>query len=581
MEKQGTSSVFKRLFLIFLGLVIVVYAVIAVFFLRYVQQQRKIEMTGHITRVSTSASVIEQQIQAVTNVQVQLVNDTRIKRLSLGLYGDGYERSQLILDLVASIQTTQSMNSMIHDIVLLFPGECVSLSARGGYQRNEYDTAQFHAQSSSSTGQLSVADNMLQMKVAYPLKNSVDENYIPDYEVRIILSPQYLNGYLESFRHEDLEGAFWVFDNGQTRMPLFTDKSNELAMLMHWDEEWSKAGKPPSYTSQHMCEDGEYLFITKQLDMRSLTLFAYQDTNAMAWGLDSTLIHMAVIIVGMGLMFWLIIVWANSAVNKPIRKIMEAFEKVRIGDLDIRIFHKSNDEFAYIYDSFNDTVEMIDTLIDNVKEQKALLQNAELMQLQSQINPHFLYNSFYNIKFLAQNEECEQIETFVTALARYYRFINKETDMDVSLAAEVGHMENYIEIQQLRFGDKISVEKAELPDHVKNMSVPKLILQPIIENAYNYGLKDKLEGGLLRIEYQQQEQWLDIVIGDNGGAVTEEKLQQLRRQINTFEGDAANHAMTNINRRLQLSYGEEYGVKLDINEAGGLRVTLRLKISAV
>ena len=71
---------FKRLFLIFLGLVIVVYAVIAVFFLRYVQQQRKIEMTGHITRVSTSASVIEQQIQAVTNVQVQLVNDTRIKR---------------------------------------------------------------------------------------------------------------------------------------------------------------------------------------------------------------------------------------------------------------------------------------------------------------------------------------------------------------------------------------------------------------------------------------------------------------------------------------------------------------------
>ena len=109
----------------------------------------------------------------------------------------------------------------------------------------------------------------------------------------------------------------------------------------------------------------------------------------------------------------------------------------------------------------------------------------------------------------------------------------------------------------------------------------EVVLQPIIENAYNYGLKDKLEGGLLRIEYQQQEQWLDIVIDDNGGAITEEKLQQLRRQINTFEGDAANHAMTNINRRLQLSYGEDYGVKLDINEAGGLQVTLRLKISAV
>ena len=581
MEKQGTSSVFKRLFLVFLGLVIVVYAVIAVFFLRYVQQQRKIEMTGQITRVSTSASVIEQQIRAVTNVQVQLLNDTRVKRLSLGLYGDGYERSQLILDLVSSIQTTQSMNSMIHDIILIFPGEHVSLSARDGYRRNEYDAAQFHAQSSSSTGQLSVTRGMLEMKVAYPLKNSVDENYIPDYEVRIILSPQYLNDYLESFRHKDLEGAFWVFDNGQTRKPLFTDKPSEIVMQNHWDEDWVNAGRPSAHTSQHMCEDGEYLFATKRLGEQSLILFTYQDTDVIAWGLDSTLIHMAVIIIGMGLMFWWIVVWANRAVNKPIRKIMEAFEKVRSGDMEIRIFHKSNDEFGYIYDSFNDTVEMIDALIDNVKEQKELLQNAELMQLQSQINPHFLYNSFYNIKFLAQNEEYEQIEAFVTALARYYRFINKETNLDVSLAAEVGHMENYIEIQQLRFGDKISVEKAELPENVKNMRVPKLVLQPIIENAYNYGLKDKLEGGLLRIEYQQQEQWLDIVIGDNGGAVTEEKLQQLRRQINTFEGDAANHAMTNINRRLQLSYGEEYGVKLDINEAGGLQVTLRLKISAV
>ncbi len=579
MVKLGTSSVFKRLFLLLLTLMIVIYVVIVGFFVRYVQQQRNIEMSGQITRVSNSASVIEQQIRAVTNVQMQLLNDTRVKRLSLGLYEDDYERAQLILDVLASIQNTQSINKMIQDIILVFPKEEIELSAQNGYHRHVYNAAQFHTQASASTGQLDLRDGELEMKVTYPLKNSLDENYMPDYEVRIVLSGKYLNDFLESFRHEGLEGALWVFNNGDARLPLFTTSDSEADLLAHWDAEWIKKGLPAFSSEQHSCDQGEYLFITEYLPDHDLVLFTYQNTRAMAWALDGTLLQMSLIIVGMGLLFWLVISWANAAVNKPIRKIMEAFEKVRSGDLDVRIFHKTNDEFGYIYDSFNDTVVKIDSLIHNVKEQKELLQNAELMQLQSQINPHFLYNSFYNLKFMAQNEDYQQIETFVTALARYYRFINKETALDVTLQSEVWHMENYIEIQQLRFGDKIRIEKEELPERITGFRVPKLILQPIIENAYNYGLKDKLDEGLLSIRYRLEDKWLDIIIEDNGGSLTEEKLLKLRRQINTFEGEALNHAMTNIQRRLRLAYGENCGLSLDINDAGGLQVTLRLDTS--
>lgn len=581
MVKQGTSSVFRRLFLLFLGLVIVVYSVLVGFFVRYIDQQRNVEMSSQITRVSNSSSVIEQQIRAVSNVEMQLLNDTRVKRLSLGLYEDDYEKSQLILDLLASIQNAQSINKMISDIILCFPQEGIELSALQGYHRHDYEATQLHTQTGNSTGQLELTEGELELKVAYPLRNSLEENYMPDYEVRIILSRSYLNDFLESFRREDVEGAFWVFNNGNTRIPLFTDSSMEANLLDHWDAQWVKAEMPSFSIEQHNCEQGEYLCVVNHMPEHNLILFTYQSTHVLPWSLDGALIQMSLVIVGMGLLFWLIISWANRAVNKPIRKIMGAFEKVRSGDLDVRIFHKTHDEFGYIYDSFNNTVEKIDTLIHNVKEQKELLQNAELMQLQSQINPHFLYNSFYNIKFLAQNEEYQQIEAFVTALARYYRFINKETTMDVPLVAEVGHMENYIEIQQLRFGDKISVEKDELPQNVKNFKVPKLILQPIIENAYNYGLKDKLEGGLLQIRYLQQEQYLDLVIEDNGGTMTQERLQQLHRQINTFEGEALNHAMTNIQRRLLLAYGENCGLTLKINEAGGLQVTLRLDTTAV
>ena len=171
MAKQGTSSVFKRLFLLLLTLMIVIYVVIVGFFVRYVQQQRNIEMSGQITRVSNSASVIEQQIRAVTNVQMQLLNDTRVKRLSLGLYEDDYERAQLILDVLASIQNTQSINKMIQDIILVFPKEEIELSAQNGYHRHVYNAAQFHTQASASTGQLDLRDGELEMKVTYPLKN--------------------------------------------------------------------------------------------------------------------------------------------------------------------------------------------------------------------------------------------------------------------------------------------------------------------------------------------------------------------------------------------------------------------------
>ena len=188
MAKQGTNSVFKRLFILFLCLVIVVYTVVVGFFVRYVQQQRDVEMSSQITRVSNSASVIEQQIQAVSNVQMELLNDTRVKRLSLGLYEDDYEKSQLILDLIVSIQDTQSINKMIQDIVLLFPMEEVELSAKNGYHRSMYNATHFYEQSVNATGQLELVDGDLELRVTYPLKSSLEENYMPDYEIRIVLS---------------------------------------------------------------------------------------------------------------------------------------------------------------------------------------------------------------------------------------------------------------------------------------------------------------------------------------------------------------------------------------------------------
>lgn len=559
MNRQGTVSVFKRLFGLFLLMVIVIYIVIAVIFIQYVSQQREIDMQAHENRVAGSVSVIEQQLKAIYNMELQLLQDSRAMRLASYTYSDEYERGCLILELLTHIQSTESINSAINDIIMIFPGQGIELSAQNGYDRKEYQAENTYYKYGSKSQLLVMNEARLEMNIAYPLPVSGNENYVPDYIVRIILSDTYLNNYIENLRSPNGEGAFWALcENG----------------------EW-KVAAPATQSEQQLLQNPnpKYLVTRKTISDYGLTLAAYQDTGAMVWKTGRTLLYMGAIFLFMGVLFWVMISWANHSISKPIYKVIDALERVRRGDLQVRIFHNANDEFGYIYSSFNAMVSEIEELIENIREQKSLLQKAELMQLQSQINPHFLYNSFYNIKFMAQNENYEQIETFVTALAKYYRFLNKQTSQNVPLSSEVGHMENYIDIQQMRFGDKIRVEKQELPAELADFKVPKLILQPVVENAYKYGLANCLKDGLLKITYRMEEALLFMEIEDNGGAVTTEQLMQMRKQLLTYEGEAINHALTNIQRRLLLAYGEPNGVSLDIGETGGLRVTLRLDTS--
>ena len=136
-------------------------------------------------------------------------------------------------------------------------------------------------------------------------------------------------------------------------------------------------------------------------------------------------------------------------------------------------------------------------------------------------------------------------------------------------------MENYVEIQQMRFGERIAVSIAPVPEDAASFRVPKLILQPILENAYNHGLKDKLAGGLLRVSYRREAEYLLIVVEDNGD-FNPEQLEALRARVCDHEGEGAHHAMTNISRRLALAYGSDCGVLLAVGPLGGLQVTLKL-----
>lgn len=575
MKKRGTESVFLRLFLRFGVIVAVVYILLTSVFIQYFRKQQEAEISTMAGYVNNAASSMEQQIQAAINMEQQLFNDSRVAQLAYGSYVDNYDRSQLILELLSTIQSTQSINGLIEEITLSFPGESVELSAQNGYHKRHYTPEMFDGERHQDFSTLYYRDGRPELRLSYPMVQFLeDENTMPDYEVRIILSNQYMDNFVSHLRTENQTDVLWVSIHDDLPVPMEYEGNEEL--LSKWNARWKRAGYSDGYQTMIHHDHGQYQFVSRHIFKYHIGLVAYQDCRILNQKANGTLLFMSVVLLGMGILFSLLVVWARRSVSSPIYKIMDAFQQVQNGALSVRIYHEKKDEFGYIYDSFNQMVNRIEELIANSREQAMLLQKAEQIQLQSQINPHFLYNSFYSIKFMAHNEDYEQIEALVTALAKYYRFLNKETEDTVTLSTEASHMQNYIEVQQMRFGDKITVDVEPVPKEVADFRVPKLILQPVIENAYNYGLKNMLSGGHMSVRYQMNENFLYVEIEDNGGSLDSGKLELLRQQIHTYEGDAVNHAMTNIQRRLMLAYGEACGITLELGSDNGLKVILKM-----
>lgn len=553
--------------------VVVIYLLITGLFVRFVFQERQAEEDTLSARVVSTAQLMEEQIRSVMSVQLQLFSDSRVAQMSLGLYADAYERSQLALELMDYISNTQRINSIIEDIIISFPLEGIELSVEHDFDRKDFSSPDSYQLSAMNPNQLIFHDGHVELMLAYPLGLVLDESYKPDFIIRSVLSAEHLQTSIRPLQLEE-QGAFWLYRyNGQNDL-LYTESELDFKVHDRWLEAWEKADCPNNFSETVTVGGISYYITSSYIEDYNLMLVSYQNSNAIPWKMGHSLANMTIVFLIMGLLFLMLVLWANKSVSRPIRIIMDAFETVRAGHRTTRIYHDKKDEFGYMYASFNHMVDRIEALIENVREQETLVQKAERIQLQSQINPHFLYNSFYNIKFMARNGDFDQIEAFVTALAKYYRFLNKETSAAIALSVEAAHMEHYIEIQQIRFGDIISVDIQPVPAEAASFKVPKLILQPIVENAYNYGLHNTLEDGRLWVRYRMEDKWLHIEIEDNGGSLTEEKIAAISRQMNTFQGEALNHALTNIQRRLKLSFGDNCGMELSLGQGNGMKVTL-------
>lgn len=381
---------------------------------------------------------------------------------------------------------------------------------------------------------------------------------------------------LQSFRDGEETGAVLLLQDGAMTLGRFADDEMAARVGELLSAKAAQSEKDGIAAFEH--EGRSYMLAYRHSSVIDADLVAFLPIESMLGPIDSlrqllwVLSALAVIII-VSYSYWL-----YRLIHKPLQNLVRSFRKVEQGQLAAAKLPRSNDEFEYLFQRFNLMVENFDIMVQQVYEQRLRVQSAELKQLQAQINPHFLYNTYFILYRLAKLNDNESVARFSQYLGEYFQYITRNAADDAPIEMELRHARTYAEIQNIRFKDRIQVEFVELPDELKSLPVPRLIVQPIIENAYKHGLEMRRKEGFVRVAIRREGVDLLLSVEDNGDKLTDERLSRLSADLLMPPGEQEYTGLLNVHRRLQIRFGVPYGITVSRSEIGGMRVVVTIPV---
>lgn len=272
----------------------------------------------------------------------------------------------------------------------------------------------------------------------------------------------------------------------------------------------------------------------------------------------------------------------TDIITRPIRNLKKQMLVAEMGNLEVKAKVPGNDELSDLAKSFNKMIEKIKLLMENNIKEHEKLKKAELGIMQAQINPHFLYNSLDAIIWMAEGNDKNKIINIVTALSIFFRIsLSKGADI-ISIGREIEHCRNYLIIQKMRYGELLSYT-INIDNNILNNSVIKIILQPIVENAIYHGIKNKKMGGHINISgYKKDYNEIVFEIEDNGIGIKEEKLSEIKKKLlnnnieNLPDSEEGGFGIFNVNERLRLYFGNDYGISIESIYEKGTKVLIKI-----
>lgn len=573
-EHLFRRSIFIRLMTTFLVILLPVFAISAAIHQWGVVIIRNEILNSMKSRMEYQKTILENELNRILYLQYDCLSDQDLQRLANFPAGTlDFDTVQSINRLQHRLNTLKNSSIYIEDVRAIIPLLHKTISVNEGVSAmSETDRKIIN----SLTDKSSRLDNVGNQLFARARNISVSSRKLkPHYVIEISFSNQKLESFFMNFN--DYKGGGMLIYSPLLNFSLSAGMNATGRKLLRTSVQEYK-DLPDHFNKVIDIDSEKQLAFFTRLKLSPIWLAA-NIPEKQAYSPLSKYLYLLWVF---ALMVIIIIVFfsisTHRMLQKPLRKLVRAFRRVEQGDLKFAIEHPSNDEFQYLYARFNAMLEYISNLIDQVYAQKIMSQKAELRQLQSQINPHFLFNSFFILQRMIQGEDVENAACFCSYLGQYFQYVTRNSMDDMALAKEVEHARNYLEIQAIRFSN-IEVEFEELPEKFKQLLVPRLVLQPIIENAFEHGFNKDRGQRSISVRFVEEAGILLIVVEDNGSSLRSEELDQLKQRLmDQNADDMESTGLINIHRRIRIKFGENSGIEVMQGEPHGFKAIICLEL---
>ena len=319
--------------------------------------------------------------------------------------------------------------------------------------------------------------------------------------------------------------------------------------------------------------DGNFFYSCKTVTGKGINVITINDISRSIWLICILVGIITVIFVGIALITFRSTANSSKKYTKDIKKITDAFEAVRNGDFDVSLNIDSSKEFKIIGGDFNN---MLNGLKEQIEQNKELAENAafsQVKQLESQFNPHFLFNTLDNIRFMAKID-AKAADKMIVSLSGLLRYSIRDVREEVTVREDLGNIQYYLNILQIRFNKRFAYEM-DVAEDIMDCLIPKLLLQPLMENAVKYGFAGQ-EKLTVKIRGYQKQEKLVFVCEDDGAGIEEDKLLEIQKNLSEDADSSQHFGLYNIDRRIKLMYKGDYGLDITSKKDEGTTVRIVL-----
>ena len=547
-------------------------------FLDHAQKTAEEHSVQLIHQVSNSMDVYVETIEKMVNyIQLELQDTPFFTMESEGASGWDSETAYIR----SVLENVANSHREVAGIFIATKEDLYVSTGMSRISRDPFQNERWYREASENPEEIQLISVVTGRNIVTNRSYSIDDVFSLAKAVQDPETGEVLGVILLDIRHDIIQSSINGVTIGEKGFVFVMDQEDNIVytpvngIVYRVNPKWVKAMEPMSVQIQ----GGSYQIrseLSPYTGWRTVGVFSMDEVMSSV----NTIVYILFTCVIISLVWVVIVSFKFSrTLTNPIFKLKRLMKQAESGDLTVRFNFQHNDEIGELGQSFNHMIARIDQLIQMVYVEQENKRTAEMKSLQEQIKPHFLYNTLDTISWMARDYDAEDIVRLVDALTNMFRIGLSHGKDIITVKEEITHVSNYLYIQKIRYKDKLNYV-IHVDESLYAVEVPKLILQPLVENAIYHGVKAKRGGGTITITGVPEGENLVFTVQDDGAGMLQEKVEELNRRMSerSVLDEKKSFGLFYIRERIQLCYGKGYGVHVESTLGEGTRVTITLPL---